>query len=126
PGDTFIYFALSALALAAMGLAASLRAPRHAATMLADIHRIVLVFLVLLSPNYPWYFLIATPFLALIGGAPAWTLTLGAILLQDENRLGYFIPMMPRKPVIYGAFLCACAYAAWQARRTKGEAKGAP
>jgi len=126
PGDTFIYFALSALTLAAMGLATSLRAPRHPATMLADIHRIVLVFLVLLSPNYPWYFLIATPFLALIGGAPTWTLTLGAILLQDENRLGYFIPMMPRKTVIYGAFLCACAYAGWQARRTKGEAKGAP
>jgi hypothetical protein len=126
PGDVLVYFGLSALVLVAMGLAASLRAPRTAASTLADIHWIILAFLFLLSPNYPWYFLIATPFVALTGGAPAWTLTLGAILLQDENRLSFFVPLMPRKTVIYAAFLCACAYAAWQARRQDTSAKGSP
>jgi alpha-1,6-mannosyltransferase len=117
PGDAFTYFALAALVLATMGLRAALRAPRTTDMILADVSRIILTFLFLLSPSYPWYFLIATPFVALTGGAPVWTLTIGAILLQDEARLGFFVPLMPRKLVIYAAFLCACAYAVWARRR---------
>jgi alpha-1,6-mannosyltransferase len=123
PGDAFIYFVLAALVLAAMGLRAALRTPRTTDTILADVSRIILTFLFLLSPNYPWYFLIATPFVALTGGAPVWTLTIGAILLQDEMRLGFFVPLMPRKLVIYAAFLGACAYAAWPRRRDDHHAK---
>ena len=26
------------------------------------------------------------------------------------------VPLLPRKTVLYGAFLCACAFAIWQAR----------
>ena len=37
--------------------------------------------LVLMSPNYAWYFLALVPFLPLGAGAPAWALTLGAFLL---------------------------------------------
>jgi hypothetical protein len=37
----------------------------------------------LLSPNYPWYFLILTPFVALVGGAPLWP-SPSAIFLQQE------------------------------------------
>jgi alpha-1,6-mannosyltransferase len=124
PGDALIYFGLSGLILATMGVSAARRAPKTAETVLAPIHHIILTFLFLLSPNYPWYFLMATPFVALLGGAPVWTLTLGAILLQDETRLGFFVPLLPRKTVIYAAFLCACAYAAWQARREKNGAEG--
>ena len=119
PGDTYIYLGLATVILAAMGLRVSLRKLRGPDIVVADISRIILMFLFLLSPNYPWYFLIATPFVALTGGAPVWTLTIGALLLQDEARLGFFVPLLPRKQVIYGAFLCACAYAAW-ARRHDG------
>ncbi|MFL6934484.1 MAG: hypothetical protein ACJ8EJ_07530, partial [Xanthobacteraceae bacterium] len=123
PGDVFIYFILAALVLAAMGLRAALRTPWTTDTILADVSRMILTFLFLLSPNYPWYFLIATPFVALTGGAPVWTLTIGAILLQDETRLGFFVPLMPRKLVIYAAFLSACAYAAWARRGDDHHAK---
>ncbi|MFL6932279.1 MAG: hypothetical protein ACJ8FK_20385 [Xanthobacteraceae bacterium] len=123
PGDVFIYFVLAALVLAAMGLRAALRTPWTTDTILADVSRMILTFLFLLSPNYPWYFLIATPFVALTGGAPVWTLTIGAILLQDETRLGFFVPLMPRKLVIYAAFLSACAYAAWARRGDDHHAK---
>jgi alpha-1,6-mannosyltransferase len=34
-----------------------------------------------LSPNYPWYVLVAVPFIVLGGGASAWAMTLGSILL---------------------------------------------
>jgi alpha-1,6-mannosyltransferase len=123
PGDAYVYFVLAALLVAAMGLRASLRTSRTPDMVVADIGGIILAFLVLLSPNYPWYFLIATPFVALTGGAPVWTLTLGAILLQDETRLGFFVPLLARKHVIYGAFVCACAYTAWAWRRDGYHAK---
>jgi len=123
PGDAYIYFVLAALLLAAMGLRASLRTEREPATIVGDVSRIILTFLFLLSPNYPWYFLIATPFVALTGGAPVWTLTIGAILLQDEARLGFFVPLLLRKHVIYGAFVCACAYTAWARRRDGSHAE---
>ena len=47
----------------------------------AHIATLLMAGLLLLSPNYPWYFLAVTPFIALGGGAPAWTMTLFAILL---------------------------------------------
>jgi len=119
PGDAYAYFALAALVLVAMGLRASLRRSRMPGLVIADVGGIVLTFLFLLSPNYPWYFLIATPFVALTGGAPVWTLTLGAVLLQDETRLGFFVPLLLRKYAMYGAFICACAYAAWARRRAQ-------
>ena len=43
--------------------------------------------LVLLSPNYAWYFLAVVPFIPLGGGAPAWAMTLGAILLYRPAML---------------------------------------
>jgi alpha-1,6-mannosyltransferase len=123
PGDVLVYLALAALVLAVMGLRAAQRAPRSGQTVLFDINRLILAFLFLLSPNYPWYFLIATPFVALVGGAPVWTLTIGAVLLQDESRMGIYLPLLPRKTLLYGAFLCACACTAWQARRRNARAE---
>jgi hypothetical protein len=35
-----------------------------------------------LSPNYPWYYLAVVPFIPIGGGAPAWALTIGALLLN--------------------------------------------
>jgi alpha-1,6-mannosyltransferase len=118
-GDVFVYFVLAALLLTVMGLHATRETPRNPSGTLISVHHIILTFLFVLSPNYPWYFLMATPFVALLGGAPAWTFTLGAILLQDETRLDFFVPLLPRKTVIYGAFLCACGYAAWHAWRER-------
>src|SRR5262249_36694693 len=118
-GDGFFYFALAALLLRVMGLHAARETPKDAETTLVRLHHIILTFLFLLSPNYPWYFLMATPFVALVGGAPVWTLTLGAILLQDEARLSFFVPLLERKTAIFGAFLCACALTTWQAWRQR-------
>jgi hypothetical protein len=53
----------------------------------AAIHHIVgllLAGLFLLSPNYPWYFLILVPFLPIVGGGPVWAFTVGAFLLYRE------------------------------------------
>lgn len=88
-------------------------------TMLADIKRLLLAFLLLLSPNYPWYFLALTPFVVLTEGATAWAVTLGVLLLQDELEWDFFIPVLTRKTAIYGVVFVAVIFDAWWARRTK-------
>ena len=40
-------------------------------------------FLVLVSPNYPWYFLVLVPFLALAPSATAWVMTGAGVLFYD-------------------------------------------
>ena len=109
-GDLAIYFAASACAIAAMAFLAAWRKERTAEVRLHDINRLLLAFLFLLSPNYPWYFLLLTPFVALAGGAPVWAFSVGAVLLQDELRMEPYLPMLVRKSVLYGVFLVACAY----------------
>jgi alpha-1,6-mannosyltransferase len=82
----------------------------------------LMAFLLLLSPHYPWYFVALTPFVALIGGAPIWAVTLGALFLQEEANWDFFIPVLTRKSALYGMFFAACAYVAWQAWRRRSAA----
>jgi hypothetical protein len=116
PGDAVVYGVAAFAIVATLALRAAFRPTRSVEAMLSDINRLLLASLFLLSPNYPWYFLVATPFVALVGGAPVWALTIGASLLHAEVGGEMFVPVMVRKSVLYGAFLLACAYAAWRAR----------
>jgi alpha-1,6-mannosyltransferase len=128
-GDLAIYFALSACAIAAMAFVVGWRKERSAEVCLYDINRLLLAFLFLLSPNYPWYFLILTPFVALVGGAPVWAFTVGAVLLQDELRADPYVPMLIRKSVLCGVFFVACAYPvlrAWLNPARSGDASDSP
>lgn len=115
--SSLVYFVVSGLALAALSMRVAFRAERSDTPMLGDASRLLMVFLFLLSPNYPWYFLALTPFVALIGSAPLWAFTVGAVVLQDEVHWDPGVPMMIRKTVLYAGILAACAYAAWQTRR---------
>ena len=72
-----------------MALSAARRPNRTIASSLADTNMLLLVALLLLSPNYPWYFLAITPFVALCGNAPTWVVSIGALLLTNEIRLGF-------------------------------------
>jgi hypothetical protein len=83
-GDVAVYGALALAALGTLALRTAFRRQRTPATVLSDVNALVLVFLFLLSPNFPWYFLIAVPFLALVGGAPAWVVTIAALMLGND------------------------------------------
>ena len=111
PGDVSVYLALAGLAVAALALRAGFRRARTPASTLADINRLLLVFLVLLSPDYPWYFLIAVPFLALRGGAPGWVLTVGGFMLYDVVTGDPQVPFYLRDAVFNGLVLAAAAFA---------------
>ena len=122
PGDYYVYLAISALIIAGLSILAASRDPKTPQIVITDVARLLMAFLLLLSPHYPWYFLVLTPFVALIGGAPLWAVTLGALLLQEEIDWDFFIPVLTRKSALYGMFFAACAYVAWQAWRQKNAA----
>jgi hypothetical protein len=115
-GDVVGYFAVGALAVAALALRAALLPGQSVAARLAGINSVLLAALFVVSPGYPWYFLVLTPFVALVGGAPVWAMTLGAVILQEEAGWGQYIPLLARKSALYGAFIAACVYSLWKAR----------
>ena len=118
-GDVVVYLALAALTLLLLALSIWRRPERSTASALADINILLLAILLLLSPNYPWYFLPVVPFVALCGSASAWAATVGAILLTNEVETDFQISTMLVKSVIFGAVLLS---ALWSERPTKARA----
>jgi alpha-1,6-mannosyltransferase len=111
--DVVAYAAAAASILLFMGFSVARRPNRTVASNLADTNMLLLVVLVLLSPNYPWYFLAIVPFVALCGNAPTWVLSIGALLLTDEARWDFQIPKLAVKSILFGG--CFLAYA-WSAQ----------
>ena len=111
-GDVAAYAAVAALILLFMALSAARRPNRTIASSLADTNMLLLVVLLLLSPNYPWYFLAITPFVALCGNAPTWAVSIGALLLTNEIRWDFEIPRLIVKSILFGGFLLAYAWSA--------------
>jgi hypothetical protein len=78
---TPVYAAAAAALMIALGLRYRhdpVRTPRET---ICAVVVLLTAGLVLMSPNYAWYFLALVPFIPLGAGAPAWALTLGAFLL---------------------------------------------
>ena len=80
---TAAYVAASAVALCALALAAGFRSDRSAQASLRAAAWLLVAFLVLISPNYPWYFLVLVPFLALSPSTTAWVLTSASVLFYN-------------------------------------------
>ena len=116
-GDVAVYAAMSAMILLFTALSIARRRNRTVASALSDTNTLLLIVLLLLSPNYPWYFLAITPFLALCGNAPTWVVSIGAILLTNEIDGDFPVPMLAAKSILFGGFLLACI---WSARGISG------
>jgi alpha-1,6-mannosyltransferase len=113
-GDVIAYAVLATSIVLLVAFWAAWRPIRTVAASLADINMLLLVVLLLLSPNYPWYFLAITPFVALCGNAPTWALSIGALLLTNEVDTDFYIPILVVKSLLYGSFVLACG---WSARK---------
>jgi alpha-1,6-mannosyltransferase len=118
-GDVVAYVVLAALVLLLKGLSVARSSHRDIASTLADINMLLLVALLLLSPNYPWYFLVITPFAALCGSAPNWVVSIGALLLSEQLDWDFYIPRMVTKSLLFGGLLLAWALVAWRTRRQR-------
>jgi hypothetical protein len=115
-GDVAIYGAIAALVLVFAGLAVARSGDRPVAARLADINRLLLLTLLLLSPNYPWYFLVVTPFVALCGSLPTWFVSIAALLLTEQLDWDFYIPRMVTKSILFGGLLLIWAVTTWRSR----------
>jgi alpha-1,6-mannosyltransferase len=115
-GDVVAYVVLAALVLMFKGLSVARSSHRTIASSLADINMLLLIALLLLSPNYPWYFLIVMPFVALCGSAPTWVVSIGALLLSEQLDWDFYIPRMVTKSFLFGGLLLAWALVTWSTR----------
>jgi alpha-1,6-mannosyltransferase len=115
-GDVVAYVVLAGLLLLLMGLAVARSSDRAIASRIAAINMLLLVTLLLVSPNYPWYFLVIVPFVALCGSAPTWVVSIGALLLSEQLDWDFYIPRMVTKSILFGGLLLAWALVAWGSR----------
>ena len=126
-GDVGFYVAMAVLVLLFAGLAVARRGDRPIASRLADINRLLLLTLLLASPNYPWYFLAVTPFVALCGSLPNWFVSIAALLLTEQLDWDFYIPRMMTKSILFGGLVLAWAFATWRSRVPRtAEARTSP
>ena len=78
---------VGAAVMALLALRALSRAHETPQEILLHVGALLMAALFILSPSYPWYVLAVVPFIVLGGGAPAWAMTLGAILLYKPAML---------------------------------------
>ena len=124
-GDVVAYVATAALLILFMGLSVARKPDRAIASSLADINTLLLIVLLFLSPNYPWYFLVVMPFVALCGSVPTWVVSIGALLLSEQLDWDFYIPRMVTKSVLFGSLLLAWAFTAWRIRMQRTADAGA-
>ena len=117
--DSAVYFGISMLAVSVLAMKAAFRQQRSTESMLADINMLLLAFLLLLSPDHPWYFLIIMPLVALRGSTVGWAVSIGALLLQDELEWDAYIPIFTRKTVLYGGVALAFTWSIWRMWKMK-------
>ena len=113
-GDVIAYVVLAALVLVFKGLSVARCSHHTIASRLADINMLLLIALLMFSPNYPWYFLVITPFAALCGSVPTWVASIGALLLSEQLDWDFYIPRMVTKSILFGGLLLAWAFTAWR------------
>jgi hypothetical protein len=123
-GDVAVYMVLAGLALLCAAFAVAFRADRGVASSLAGINMLLLLTLLLMSPNYPWYFLVIMPFVALCGSPPTWTVSIAALMLSEQLDWDFYIPRMVTKSLLFGGLLLAWAWVAWTGRQSKAANPG--
>jgi hypothetical protein len=117
PGAAAAYYTLAAMVLIGLAIAVAFRRDRSDGTAIASLGWLLVSFLILASPHYPWYFLALVPFLALAPSATAWTLTLACPVLYDSVDGRGWPGYDARIAAFMLATIAALAHDAWSTRR---------
>jgi len=112
-----IYAAVATAFLLALAIVVALRRIRSDETAITSLRWLLVSFLILASPHYPWYFLVLVPFLVLGQSTTAWVLTLACPLLYDSVPGGWWPEHDVRIALFILATIVALAYDAWSLRR---------
>jgi len=114
-GDVVGYVVVAAIVLLFKGYSVARRSDRTMLPTLDGINMLLLLALLFVSPNYPWYFLVITPFTALCGTLPTWVVSIAALFLSEQLDWDFYIPRMVTKSILFGGLLLAWAFVAWKA-----------
>jgi hypothetical protein len=125
-GDVAVYIATAALILLSKGFAVARNPDRAIGSRLGDINMLLVLTLLLLSPNYPWYFLVVTPFLALCGSPATWVVSILALLLSEQLDWDFYIPRMVTKSILFGGLLLAWTLMSYRTRTLRSAESGVP
>ena len=117
PGAVRVYAAIAALAMIGLAIAVAFRRDRSAETAVASLGWLLVVFLVLASPHYPWYFLVLVPLLAIHASATAWVLTLACPIIYDSVGGTGWPGYDARIAAFTLATVAALAFDGWSLRR---------
>jgi hypothetical protein len=124
-GDVVAYVVLAVVVFLFKAVSVARRSHGSIESILADVNMLLLLALLLVSPNYPWYFLVITPFVALCGGLPNWVASIGALLLSEQLDWDFYIPRMVTKSFLFGGLLLAWAVVVFRTRRGRTADAGA-
>ena len=113
PGLTTAYILGAALVLVALALRASFRPDRSPSGSIAALSWLLIAFMLLLTPHYPWYYLALVPLLAVGRGLAPWVLTGGSFVLYNEIYTAILPPMAWRQNTLDLLALAAVAYDIW-------------
>jgi len=125
-GDVAVYIATVALMLVSKGFAVAHSPDGAIRSRLDGINTLLLLTLLFLSPNYPWYFLVVTPFVALCGSPATWAVSILALLLSEQLDWDFYIPRMVTKSILFGGLLLAWAFMAYRTRMQRSTEPGVP
>jgi hypothetical protein len=112
-----VYAAVAAAIMICLAVSVSFRGDRSARASVACLSWLLVVFMILASPHYPWYFLVLVPLLAIHPSATAWVLTLVCPILYDSVEGGGWPGYDVRIAIFSAATLIALAHDAWKLRR---------
>ena len=124
--DVAGYVALAGALLLYLALRAAFQRTQNAAVTLCDANVLFLAALLLLSPEYPWYYVILVPFGALLRNvpiwaptlAPTWAMSVGALLLTAATTSNAHATLIV-KSVLFGSALSCWAWSAWSRRQKR-------
>ena len=119
PAAVSIYVIIAAMIMMCLVIAIAFRTDRSPQTTVACLNWLLVIFLILASPHYPWYFLVLVPLLVLHPTTTGWVLTLSCPLLYASIEGAGWPSYDTRIAAFTAATIAALAYDAWQLRRTK-------
>ncbi len=111
PLATPIYLALALAVVGALALRVALHPDRAPEAVLRRLCWALFAFVFLLSPDYPWYWLLLLPFVALFGFAPGWAATIACFALYDVIDEGFEVEFALRDTAVHLAILATLPFA---------------
>jgi alpha-1,6-mannosyltransferase len=106
-----LYLAAGAALLGGLALAVPFGRDQRLEARLRRLFWLAFAFLLLLSPNLPWYYLLLLPYVALLGPAPGWAATLCCFLLYDvvghDPEVGFALRDTAFNLIVLGTLLAS-------------------